>query len=192
MQSVTLLPDNVRHWTAQHPEWDGPAVSSYAIDDGERLLLIDPLEIPEDLEAADREVIVLLTCPWHERDARAAVERYGAKVYAPPPDRPAEELISAELYRPGDRLPFGVEVFPGREDPLDLVLWIEACNGVAAGDTLVAFEEGLQIPEKWLPAGTTVAEVAEKLRPLLDKPIEVVLPTHGEPTDRAALERAIA
>jgi hypothetical protein len=30
------------------------------------------------------------------------------------------------------------------------------------------------------------------LRPLLDKPVEFVLPTHGEPADRAALERALA
>jgi hypothetical protein len=28
--------------------------------------------------------------------------------------------------------------------------------------------------------------------PLLDLPIELVLPAHGEPTDRAALERVLA
>jgi hypothetical protein len=38
----------VWHWEAQHPEWNerqwwGPLVSSYAIDDGARLLLFDPL-----------------------------------------------------------------------------------------------------------------------------------------------------
>ena len=33
---------------------------------------------------------------------------------------------------------------------------------------------------------------AVALRPLLDKPVEFVLPTHGEPADRAALERALA
>jgi hypothetical protein len=30
------------------------------------------------------------------------------------------------------------------------------------------------------------------LRPLLDKPVEIVLPTHGPPTDRAPLEHALA
>ena len=183
---------SIRHWTAKHPEWDGPDVSSYAIDQGSELLLIDPLAIPDDLDAGGREVIVILTCAWHERDARAAAERFGAKVYAPPPDRPAEELVPAEIYRPGDVLPFGVEAFEGREGELDLVLWIESCRAVAAGDTLVAFANGLEIPEKWLPEGVTVPYVKEKLRPLLDKPIERVLPTHGEPTDRAALERALA
>ena len=34
-----MLPDGVYHWTATHPEWEGP-VSAYAIDDGERLVLV--------------------------------------------------------------------------------------------------------------------------------------------------------
>ena len=35
-------------------------------------------------------------------------------------------------------------------------------------------------------------DVAERLRPLLDLPVALVLPAHGEPTDRAALERALS
>jgi hypothetical protein len=50
----------------------------------------------------------------------------------------------------------------------------------------------LEIPASWLPAGVTVEQVASGLRPLLDKPVEFVLPTHGEPADRVALERALA
>jgi hypothetical protein len=38
----------------------------------------------------------------------------------------------------------------------------------------------------------TREEIAEGLRPLLALPVEQVLPTHGGPTDRAALERALA
>jgi hypothetical protein len=39
------------HWTASHPDWKPgedwePEVSSYAIDDGERLQLLDPLAPP--------------------------------------------------------------------------------------------------------------------------------------------------
>ena len=37
----------------------------------------------------------------------------------------------------------------------------------------------------------TVEQVAMGLRPLLDKPVQYVLPTHGPPTDRAAFERAL-
>jgi hypothetical protein len=35
-------------------------------------------------------------------------------------------------------------------------------------------------------------DVIELLSPVLDLPVERVLPTHGEPTDRAALARALA
>jgi hypothetical protein len=31
----------------------------------------------------------------------------------------------------------------------------------------------------------------ERLRSVLEHPVELVLPTHGPPTDRAALERAL-
>jgi hypothetical protein len=38
----------------------------------------------------------------------------------------------------------------------------------------------------------TREQVATGLRPLLTRPVELVLPTHGAPTDRAALEGALA
>jgi hypothetical protein len=57
-------------------------VSSYAIDDGERLLLFDPLAVPGELEdrAARRETAIVLTAPWHDRDGESLVERLGAPV----------------------------------------------------------------------------------------------------------------
>jgi len=38
----------------------------------------------------------------------------------------------------------------------------------------------------------TEEDVAQGLRPLLDLPVELVLPAHGAPTDRAALERVLS
>jgi len=38
----------------------------------------------------------------------------------------------------------------------------------------------------------TPTQVAEGLRPLLERPVEHVLATHGGPGDRAALERALS
>jgi len=38
----------------------------------------------------------------------------------------------------------------------------------------------------------TREEIAEGLRPLLELPVELVLPTHGSPTDRPDLERALS
>jgi hypothetical protein len=183
-----VLPDGVHHWTATHPEWEGP-VSAYAIDDGERLILVDPIAVPDAVRSLfrSREVVIVLTSTWHERDAASL----GFPVWAPAPDRPEEQLVPATRYAIGDTL-FGMEAYPGREGQLDLVLWIERIGAVVAGDTLIDLGRGLEIPEKWLPEGVTVEQVAVGLRPLLDKQVEVVLPTHGEPTDRAALERALA
>ena len=49
------------HWKAPHPQWEPTEpwdqnVSSYAIDDGERLLLFDPLSVPAEIELSPAEV----------------------------------------------------------------------------------------------------------------------------------------
>ena len=70
-----------------------------------------------------------------------------------------------------------------------MVLWVEDHNAVVCGDTLVDFGDGFGIAS-WLRAEVTREQVVAGLRPLLDRPVEHVLPAHGAPTDRAALERA--
>lgn len=213
----------VWHWEASHPDWAGPendafrqrlaatfesptkaaggVVSSYAIGGDERLLLFDPLAVGSEVVglAAGREAAVVLTCPWHDRDTRSAVERLGAQVFTPPPDEGSPDLAwllagdqsEAYLFSAGERLSIGVEALPGRL-PNDAVLWVESHRAVIAGDTLVDFGPGLEIPMEWLPRDVERERIAEGLRPLLDLPVELVLATHGGPTDRAALERALA
>lgn len=78
----------------------------------------------------------------------------------------------------------------GREHN-DPILWIESFRAVVAGDSLVDFGSGLALNE-WLRGGVTREQVRERLRPLLGLPVEVVLPAHGEATDRASLERALS
>jgi glyoxylase-like metal-dependent hydrolase (beta-lactamase superfamily II) len=220
---VPELRPGLWHWQAPHPEWRpsepwGQNVSSYAIDDGERLLLFDPIAPPSEIEerAADRKTAVVLTCPWHEHDARGLVERLGVPVYTPLPDT-AEYLMQkygltaeqagdgspdvfwllkegigeAHPYAAGDRLDVGVEAFPGQK-PNDTVLWIEGHRTVIAGDTLVDFGRGLHINPRWLGPDVTREQVVEGLRPLRELPVEHALATHGGPFDRAALERALS
>ena len=209
------------HWQAPHPDWTPDErwpreVSSYAIDDGARLLLIDPLAVPDELLdlAGQREPAIVLTAPWHERDTKSLVERLGAQVFTPPPDS-AQDLIdkfgitaehagdgspdlawlrsgNAEVtwLAAGDRLPIGIEAFVGREHN-DLELWIESRRALVFGDTLVDFGRGFGLNE-WLKGDVPHAEVVARLRPLLDLPIELVLPAHGAPTDRTALERILS
>jgi len=189
-------------WEAEHPEWSpedadtedwGPEVSSYAIDDGTRLLLIDPTAPPEPVAdlAAGREVAIVLTCPWHRRDTRDLIERLGATLYMPPPDNGDPDPLPAEVFRAGQRLPIGVEARPGME-PNDLVLWIEGQGALIAGDTLIDRGNGLEFPADWANKGVPPEQIMETLQPLLDLPVELVLPTHGAPADRAALERALS
>ncbi len=211
------------HWEAPHPDWRptepwSENVSSYAIDDGARLLLFDPLAVPSEIEerAAGRETAIVLTSPWHERDAQSLVERLGVPVYTPLPDT-AEDLMrmygitaeqagdgspdliwllrenkgEARPYSAGDRLPVGVEAFPGQK-PNDMVLWVESHRAVVAGDTLADFGEGPQINPRWLTADVTREQVVDGLRPLLALPVEQLLGAHGGPYDRAALDRALS
>jgi glyoxylase-like metal-dependent hydrolase (beta-lactamase superfamily II) len=188
------------HWEAPHPEWKpsaggpdgwGPDVSCYAIDDGERLLLFDPLALPAELEelAGSRETAVVITNAWHERDARELAERLGAQVFVPPPDGPGR--LEGQPYAAGDRLPGGIEARPGSEPPFDHMLWLESRRAIIIGDSLVDNGTGLTLFDRWIPEGQTREQVLERLRPLLELPVEIVLPTHGAPTDRAALERAL-
>ena len=186
------------HWEASHPDWKpeadwGPVVSSYAIDDGERFLLFDPLAPPSlvDELASGRHPVVVLTCPWHRRDTRSVVERLGAEVFVPPPDEGDPEPVEGDVFRAGDRLPVGVQAFPGME-PNDLVLWVEGSKALITGDTLIDRGSGLEFPTDWANKGVPAEQILAGLRPLLDLPVEHVLPTHGAPTDRAALVRALA
>jgi glyoxylase-like metal-dependent hydrolase (beta-lactamase superfamily II) len=211
------------HWEAPHPEWEptepwSRTVSSYAIDDGERLLLFDPLGVPREIEerAAGRETAIVLTAPWHERDAESLVERLGVPVYTPLPDS-AEDLMrmfgitaeqagdgspdlvwllrehrgEARPYSPGDPLPFGAVAYAGHKRN-DVVLWIERQHAVIAGDTLADLGEGPMINDRWLPPGVTREQVVQGLRALLDLPVEHLLETHGGVYGRDALEHALS
>jgi hypothetical protein len=131
----------------------------YAIDDGERLLLFDPIAVPRQIEelAPSRETAIVLTAPWHERDTQALVERLGVPVFAPPPES-EEDLVQkyritrqqagdgspdlawlrtgdvgvAHWYSAGDRPLAGVEAFPSRETN-EVVLWVEDTRAVRIG-----------------------------------------------------------
>jgi glyoxylase-like metal-dependent hydrolase (beta-lactamase superfamily II) len=211
------------HWTARHPEWEAkaewePDVSSYAVDDGEYLLLLDPLNVPDELLAlaSTRKTAIVLSAPWHERSAQELVEQLSIPVYTPLPDT-AEDLIrmfgitaeqagdgahdlvwllrekkgEAHIYKAGDSFPFGIEAYPGHRRN-DTMLWIASHKAVLSGDTVVDFGEGIHINERWLRWDITKENVIDRLRSLLDLPIEHLLLTHGGPTERATLEKLIS
>ena len=79
------LPNASQRWATRR---QGRRVSSYTIDDGQVLLLFDPLAVPREIEelAAGREPVVVLSSPWHERDMQSLVERLDTPVFTPPAD----------------------------------------------------------------------------------------------------------
>jgi hypothetical protein len=207
------LRPGIWHWQTPHPDWNEQEswpelVSSYGIELGDEFLLVDPLGVPDQLR--ERGSAVVLTAPYHERDAR----RLGLPVHTPPadtwhdwvekygidPDRvrgmESDDLAwlragegEGHFHGPGP-WPFGIEAFAGREDN-DLVLWMPAVNALVCGDSLSGSADGLDI---WLGGRKHVTreDVVQRLRPLLDLPVELVLPAHGEPANWSALERLLA
>jgi hypothetical protein len=213
MEGMRQLRPGLWHWKTPHPEWSSEyewpqEVSSYALAVGDGLLLFDPLSVPDELRG--RATAVVLTAPYHERDARSL----GLPVYTPPADTwedwvekfgvdpdqvrgmESDDLAwlrageaEGHFHGPG-AWPFGIDAYAGREDN-DLILWLPSVGAIVSGDSLSDFGTGLDI---WLGGRKhmTKHEVAARLRPLLDLPVELVLPAHGDPVGRDALERALA
>ena len=207
-------------WQSPHPEWQEEApwprlVSSHALATDDGVILFDPIDVPAELR--ERATAIVLTSPWHERDSRRLVTELDLPVYAARPDS-AEDLVELFDVDPArvegfvssdlrwlihegggvwheisadEPPPFGIEAFAGRTRN-DLVFWIAGVRAVVAGDSLADWGSGLAIQSEWLTAKVSRDDVAARLRPLLERPVDVVLPAHGAPVDRAALERALA
>ena len=185
---VQELREGLWTWTAPHPDWTpeegGPDgwsrdVRSYACDTGDTLVLLDPLDPPSlvDELATGRHAAVVLTTPSHRRSADAVCSRLGAHVF---------ESASGDL-------PAGLEARPSYS-PGEALVWIPAHGALVAGDALLG-EPRLRVPDPWLPDDERRREAREALRPLLALPIELLLPTHGDPITtgaREALAEALA
>jgi glyoxylase-like metal-dependent hydrolase (beta-lactamase superfamily II) len=183
-------------WTAPHPSWTpeegGPdgwdeEVRSYAYDAGDVLVLVDPMSPPPEITeiAAGRPVSVLLTVHWHQRSSVDLAVGLGATIHAPA-ERIDEVQAPALPYRMGDTLPGGIEPQPGGY-PEEATLWIRSHRALVTGDVFLAGERGFRVqPDSWIAEGLTPAGLRERLRPLVDLPVELLLPTHGDPVvDRA-------
>jgi glyoxylase-like metal-dependent hydrolase (beta-lactamase superfamily II) len=178
-------------WTAPHPSWTpeegGPEgweqeVRSYALDAGDALVLFDPLVSASEVEepAAGRPVVILLTCHWHRRSSAELVEALGAVVHAP-----ATEVRDIGLpvtpFEVGEDLPGDVEPQPGGYSD-ECTLWIREHAALVTGDVFLAGERGFRVqPDSWLAEGLSHEELRERLQPLLELPVELLLPTHGHP-----------
>ncbi|MGZ4410692.1 MAG: hypothetical protein ACXVY8_01030 [Gaiellaceae bacterium] len=204
---VEEIDSGLWRWTGLHPEWNQEVGSVYH-ETAHAVCLIDPIVPPEDeerfwdrlgrdLERLGLPLHVLITIYWHTRDARAFVERCGARLWVHAPARaPIERRAgtAAVLFRPGDPLPGGIEAFVARGS--EVVFWLPGPRSLVTGDVILGRDGGLELcPPSWHPRGGGLAKVRENLRALAGLPVERLLVSHGEPVlenAHAALERLLA
>jgi glyoxylase-like metal-dependent hydrolase (beta-lactamase superfamily II) len=192
-------------WTGRHPSWtpdeggpEGwePEVRSDAYAAGKELVLFDPLVEPSRVQelAGERKVAIVLTCHWHRRSSAELVQALGAPVRAPA-TKVRDIGVPARGYEPGARLPGGVEAQPGGYSD-ECTLWIPEHRALVTGDVFLGGEQGFRVqPDSWLAEDLTREGLRERLRPLAELPVELLLPTHGDPVAedaRGVLERALA
>jgi hypothetical protein len=204
------LAPGIHRWTAPHPEWRPQAeeVESYALVAGEALLLVDPL-LPADsderyspllarlelMAAAAARVELLITIPYHTRSAEALYDRYA-------PERPTRIWGHANVRKrlrpdtPLEVVPAGpagtaaaiaggaAEAYSiGRPRRSEHPLYVPGLRAAVFGDAVVGAQGGLRFWNQ--SSGTGEAwyrdVFAPGLAPLVERPLEHVLVTHGPP-----------
>ena len=186
---IEELRPGLKRWVAVHPEWKPEEdeldesyrpVASVLHQAPDALVLIDPV-VPDDLwpsldaevKASGTAVIVLTTISFHARSRDEVARRYSAKLGGEPD---------------------GVSAFSaGRGD--EVALWLEEPGAVVFGDAILGDQRGGLILSPWSPNVESREVTRRALLPLLDLPVELVLPSHGEPIlghGREALARVLA
>ena len=190
------LRSGVWHWQSQHPGWSEEEewpeiVSSYGIELGDDLVLFDPLSVPDELHERANAVVLTTPCPR----ARWAT-RQGLPVHTPPadtwqdwvekfgidPDRVrGMENNNLDWLRAGEgeghfhspgAWPFGITAYAGRKERDDFILWLPSIGAIVTGDSLSDLGAQMDI---WIGGRKHVTrdDVVQRLRPLLDLPVEI-------------------
>jgi hypothetical protein len=177
------LAPGLRRFAVWHEDWE-EEVGWVAVDTDDGLVLIDPLDPPEELRAPAH---VLYTVYWHARDGaklRAGRVWAGSRSVKPLANR---GIGVTDVAAPDATLPAGIQVFQTPRAS-EVVYWLPRQRAVVVGDVLLgagakprATEDPLRLcPERWLGKGSH-SDLRASLRPLLDLPVEHVLVSHGEP-----------
>jgi hypothetical protein len=175
------------YWTAAHPAWH--AACDWPTDVGcvcyrtpEATVLIDPL-VPHEEEEAFWEFVdglalpvkVLLTAPWHRRDAYRVAERCRTTVWAH-----ALAARTVDFPTRSDELPAGIETFvPDGDAEGQVAFYLHEHAALVVAEFFVGTEDGLMLAPS--PALHDVEAFHRSMRTLLDLPIERVLVAHGPP-----------
>jgi glyoxylase-like metal-dependent hydrolase (beta-lactamase superfamily II) len=181
------LAPGIRHWTARHPNI-GAEVSSYWLPD--LGVLIDPLEVPEEVEDV---TTILLTNRHHRRSSLEARERFDATVHVPQAGMQDWRGEPVEPYEPGDGLAGGaVTVYEvGAICPDESALHIPSVSALAVADGVIRYDGELGFVSDGLmddPEDTKrgLKEAYARLADELD--FDNLLVAHGEPLAGGARE----
>jgi glyoxylase-like metal-dependent hydrolase (beta-lactamase superfamily II) len=167
-------------------------VASVAVTTEADVVLVDPLLSGNQWEGLEsglgnRSLHVLLTIHWHARSAAEVASRFpGARVWAHSRNRAAiaRRTPVTDVFRAGEPLPGGLLAIESQPRS-EILLWDPRSRALIAGDALLGDGErgdGLHTcPASWLPESTDLTDLRQSLRPLLDLPIELILPSHGAP-----------
>jgi glyoxylase-like metal-dependent hydrolase (beta-lactamase superfamily II) len=189
-QGLRQLAPGLAYWLAPHPEWEPhenwpEEVMCARYESPDDLVLVDPQLWPDKddafLELGGRTPEVLLTSPWHVRDAAVFVERYGSSVWAPP-----RAVWKGEpLTNTGD-VPRGVEaIFPLGERNQAL-FFFPAQRALFTGDVFSGTGGRFHVI---LDEQEDVEAFLESLSDLGELPIDRVLIAHGESIFENGAER---
>ncbi len=181
----------LRYWTAPHPQWRGATewpeeVGCVYFEAADAVALIDPLlprgreasflaALDRDVARLGRPVAVMLTAPWHRRDAASIAERYGTTVWAHPA---AGARLPFETQ--AGSLPDGIETFiVGGVWEGDVAFYIRPGRALVVAELLMGIDGGLRVCPP--PALQDRAAFEASLQTLLRWSIDHVLVSHGEP-----------
>jgi hypothetical protein len=189
-------------WRQPHWEWrEGddwePEVSSFVVQSGGEMLLLDPLAPPpsarnvyDRLESRPPTALVVLK-PDHVRDVEVFKHWYGVPAYGPwlywRDDVPREEL---KPVRPDDVLPGGLVALVDGRAAMETPIYLPEQRAIVFADGMTAPGGPLRV--WWTPM--LEKRTLPALRAMLELPFEHVLVSHGEPVHtrkdfEAALER---
>src|SRR3954447_20602935 len=208
------IDDGIWRWTARHPEWHpagfGDEVASFALTTDAELLLIDPL-LPTDpapihelvdAEAGESGIAVLITIPYHVRDAERLRREHGTRCTIWGHEACVSRLEKRAGFHaitPQTELPAGVRAHAiGSPRRQEQPLWIPSHKALAFGDAVIETGGRLRVWEGDLDSERRTRWYRDRfvptLKPLLDLGPERVLVTHGDPIlddGRAKLSSAL-
>ena len=191
-------------WRQAHWEWrEGddwePEVSSFAVESGGEVILLDPLapppvagaEVYARLETPQPTAVVILK-PDHVRDVDLFVHWYGVPAHGPwlfwKGDAPRTEL--QPIFQ-DEILPGGLVALADGRGGIERPLYLPEQRTIVFADGLTAPKAGGGLLRIWW---TPVLEkrALPALRAMLELPFERVLVSHGEPVhSRADFEAAL-